>query len=417
MMTRRVAVGWLIAVTAVALAAGCNSGGAGAGGKTQEPAKRVLYYVDPMHPSYRSDQPGKAPDCGMDLEPVYEEAKPSAGNRPTPGAVSISAEKQRLIGVMVATVTKSADPRTLRTTGRIEADGDRLYRLMAGTAGWVESLESNPVGTLVKKDELLATLYSRELRNAQQAYLGSLVSSERMKAGREQKDEAIKEPGKGDDASLRINEEQLRALGMGEAQIKELRKRRQLTSEITVNAPVDGIVLSREISPGQRFEVGSEFYRIADLSKVWITADVLGGEERAFRPGARIPVFVRELAETVHATVSKAPPFFNAETRTFKVRLEVENPGLRLRPDMFVDIELPMGGAPALTVPIDALLDSGLSERVFVERAEGEFEPRVVKTGWRTADRVEIVDGLAEGERVVAQGTFLVDSESRLKAR
>jgi Cu(I)/Ag(I) efflux system membrane fusion protein len=127
-------------------------------------------------------------------------------------------------------------------------------------------------------------------------------------------------------------------------------------------------------------------------------------------------VTVREGAATVWATVSKAPPFFDPATRTLKLRLEADNPGFALRPDMFVDLELPIRSAPALTIPIEALMDSGLTERVFVERSEGKFEPRVVETGWRSTERVEVVSGLKEGERIVASGTFLVDSESQLKA-
>ena len=422
-MRRSAAASGLLALIGILIAAGCH--GRGADEKAHESEKRVLYYVDPMHPSYRSEKPGIAPDCGMALEPVYEATTPVADNGATPGAVSINAQKQQLMGILVETVGKSSDARLVRTTGRVGVEEERLHRLMAGAEGWVVSVEDNPLGTIVKKDELLATLYSREYRNAQQAFLGSLISQDRMRTGHDQQEESGKEPSedagkeqsRGRDASLRINEEQLRALGMGEAQIRELRKKRQITSEITVSAPIDGIVLRRDISPGQRFDVGSEFYRIADLSKVWIIADVLGEDARAFRPGAKARVVVRERATAVSAQVSDAPPFFDAETRTLKVRLEADNPRLMLRPDMFVDVELPMAGAPALTVPIDALLDSGLSQRVFVEKAEGEFEPRVVQTGWRSGNRVEIVKGLAEGERVVARGTFLVDSESRLKTR
>jgi RND family efflux transporter MFP subunit len=392
----------LIALTGLGLALSCSRGGSDT--KDHASAKRVLYYVDPMHPAYRSDKPGKAPDCGMDLEPVYEDAKPVGDKEKPSGAVSISPEKQQLMGLLVETVKENAEPRTLRTTGRVEVVVGRLQVLQAGADGWVESVENSPVGTMVKKDERLATLFSREFRNAQQAYLGSLNLADRTKPLDE-------------DAGLKLNEDQLRALGMGEAQIKELRKTRKITSEITLNAPFDGIVLDREISKGQRFEPGNVFYRIADLSRVWITADVLDQEAQAFHPCAKARVFGRERAVAVDATIGAAPPFFDSATRTLKVRLEAANPGLVLRPDMLVDVELSVGGAPSLTVPLDALLDSGLTERVFVERAEGEFEPRVVRTGWRSGDRVEIVSGLKAGERVVTRGTFLVDSESRLKTR
>src|SRR2546430_3039192 len=205
---------------------------------------------------------------------------------------------------------------------------------MAGAEGWVQSVKKNPAGTLVKRDELLASLYSREFRNAEQAYLGSLASLDRLKGSHDQED-----PGRSNDASLRINEEQLRSLGMGEPQIKELAKTRQITRDITLTSPIDGIVLSRDVSPGQRFEKGTEFYRIADLRNVWITADLFGGDTQFFAPGARVKATIRERGKTVFATVSDTPPLFDPASRTLKLRLEAENPGFVLRPDMFVDLE------------------------------------------------------------------------------
>ncbi len=406
-MKRSLVVGSLLALVALAFVAGRYSGGSGA--VQHDSGRRVLYYVDPMHPSYRSDKPGTAPDCGMELVPVYSDAVTSTGLPLAPGSVSIDPERQELIGVRVEAVGKDSEARVVRTTGRIGANEDHLYRLTAGTDGWVESLQNNPVGTLVKKDELLATLFSRDVRAAQQAYLGALVSLERSRGVGDD------DPSRGRDINLRVNEEQLRVLGMGEVQVAELRKTRKITSEIWVTSPIDGIVLSRDVSPGQRIEVGAELYRIADLSRVWITGDLLGNDASAFRPGEKVRVVVRERDAVVYATVSKAPPFFDPESRTLKVRLEAENPGFALRPGMYVDVELPVKAAPALTVPVDALLDSGLQQRVFVERAPGEFEPRIVKTGWRAGDRVEILNGLDAGERVAVSGTFLLDSESRLK--
>ncbi|MBI3449619.1 MAG: efflux RND transporter periplasmic adaptor subunit [Acidobacteria bacterium] len=408
MLKRSAAAGLTLALAVLAFVAGRYSGGPDPTG--EQPARPVLYYVDPMHPAYRSDRPGVAPDCGMRLEPVYAEAEPGKGRATEPGTVFISSEKQGLIGVRVEAVRKDSGPRLVRTTGRVEVDGDRLYRLMAGAEGWVESVRNNPVGTFVKKDELLATLYSREFRNAQQAYLGSLVSLDRLRTGHTEDD-----PNRGSNTNLRNNEEQLRALGMGDAQIQELRRTRQITSEISVTAPADGVVLSRDISPGQRFEAGTQFYRIADLSKAWITADIGGEDAPMFRPGARVRVVVQERDATVYATVGKAPPFFDPVSRTLRLRLEADNPGFVLRPDMFVDLELPVRAEPVITVPVEALLDSGLSQRVFVERAPGAFEPRPVEIGRRLGDRVEILKGLEEGDRVVASGTFLVDSESRLR--
>lgn len=374
-------------------------------------SKHVLYYVDPMHPAYRSDKPGIAPDCGMPLVPVYEGEDSALKLQLPVGAVYLDLEKQRLIGVHAEAVERNSGSRLVRTTGRVEADGNRLHRLMAGAEGWVQFVQNNPDGTLVKKDEVLASLYSREFRNAEQAYLGSIASLDRLKGSHEPDD-----PNRSSDASLRINEEQLRALGMGEPQIKELAKTRQITRDITLTSPIDGIVLSRNVSPGQRFEKGTEFYRIADLSKVWITADIFGNEAQLFRPGSRVRVTVREQGMTVYATVSNAPPLFDSVSRTLKLRLQAENPGFLLRPDMFVDLEFRANAPPGLSIPQEAVLDSGLQKIVYVEVSKGVFEPRPVRIGIAYGNFVTVTSGLAEGERVVTAGNFLIDSESRMRS-
>ena len=395
----------VIAVTAFVIGR-YSSGPSHASGATK---RRILYYVDPMHPAYHSDKPGIAPDCGMPLEPVYEGNDSAAAPELRPGAVAVNSEKQQLIGIRVETVEKNSGPRRVRTTGRVEADDNRVYRLMAGTEGWVRSLENNPPGTMVKKDELLATFYSREFRNAEQAYLGSIATLDRLKAD-------PNDPSRVNDANFRVNEDQLRALGMGEWQIAELGKKRQITRDISLSSPVDGIVLSRNASPEQRFDRGTEFYRIADLSKVWIIADVYGNEAQFYRPGARVKVNARELEKNLYATVSKNPPLFDPSSRTLKLRLEADNPGFLLRPDMFVDLEFSIQPPPGLSVPQEAVLDSGMQKIVYVETAEGVFEPRPVEIGTPYGDRVMVSSGLAEGDRVVTSGNFLLDSESRMRS-
>lgn len=406
-MNKPAAVGSLLVIALGAFIAGRFSGGSSQ--KNQPSSKRVLYYVDPMHPAYKSDKPGIAPDCGMALEPVYEGGDPSAKLPLLAGAVSITAEKQQLIGVRTETVEKNSGSRLVRTTGRVAPDDNRVYRMMAGTDGWIQSLQDNPAGAVVKKDQVLATFYSREFRNAEQAYLGSLASIDRLKGVRED------QQGRVNDSSVRINEEQLRTLGMGDPQIRELAKTRQVTGDITLVAPVDGIVLSRSISPLQRFEKGTEFYRVADLSKVWIIADVFGDEATALRPGAKATVLIRELSKTVTATVSDSPPLFDATSRTLKLRLETDNPGMLLRPDMYVDVEFRAPAPAGISVPAGAVLDSGMQKIVYLETNDGVFEPRPVELGMSFGNRVTVKHGLAEGDRVVTAGNFLIDSESRMK--
>ena len=407
-MNRIVVLGSAFVLALAAFLAGRYSSTSNHG--QQATGKRVLYYVDPMDPAYHSDKPGIAPACGMPLVPVYEDEGAAANLHLPPGAVSITPDKQQLIGVKVETVEKSSGTRVIRTTGIVEADETRVNRVMAGTEGWVESVQDNPPGTLVKQNQLLATLYSKEFRNAEQAYISSVTSVERLKGGRD----ASPMPDKMGDANARLNEEQLRSLGMGEPQIKELARKRQVTRDVTVSSPIDGIVLTRTVAPGERFENGTEFYRIADLSKVWILADLLGDEARLLPPGARVKVTVRELSKTIYARVSESPALFDPASRTLKLRLQADNPGLVLRPDMFVDLEFSVKRPAGISVSQEAVLDSGLRKVVYVETSEGVFEPRAVETGAAYGDSIAITKGLNAGDQVVVSGNFLIDSESRL---
>jgi Cu(I)/Ag(I) efflux system membrane fusion protein len=361
-----------------------------------------------MHPAYRSDKPGIAPDCGMELEPVFEGESGSSGVSLPPGSVSLSAERQQLIGIRMGTASRSSGSRMVRTTGRVVADDSHLYRIMAGTDGWIESLGNNPPGTLVKKGEELAKLYSPEFRTAETTYLGFIVSVERLKQSMNASDMRQVEE------SSRFNEEQLRLFGMGDEQIKQLRETHRQTSVVNLASPGDGMVLSRSISPRQRFEKGAELFRIADLSKVWIVADVHGDDSEA-RPGTRVKVTVPELGKTIAATVSATMPLFDEASRTLKMRLEANNPGFLLRPDMLVDVEFEAKAPPGLSIPAEAVLDSGLRKIVYVETSEGIFEPRPIEIAGAYGNRVAVASGITEGDRIVVSGNFLLDSESRMR--
>jgi Cu(I)/Ag(I) efflux system membrane fusion protein len=386
--------------------------------KTSASGRRILYYHDPMHPAYKSDKPGIAPDCGMQLEPVYaddgsEGETADKDDRPAlpPGTVHVSPEKQQTIGVRVGQVEESSGLRTVRLLGRVAVDETRIYRLNTATDGWVRETSSNSTGSLVKKDEVLATYYAPEFLGAEQAYFYALNSLDRFRAAGKETSEQI--------ALTQISTQQagdsLRNLGMGEAQLQELARTRQSTQNIELRSPVTGFVLVRNVSPGQRFERGIELYRIADLSRVWILADTFENEAQYFQPGVHARVILPNQRRAFVATVSEVLPQFDPATRTLKIRLEADNPGYVLRPDMFVDVELPVKLPAGITVPADAVLDSGLKKTVFVDRGNGYFEPRTVETGWRYGDQVEVVKGLARGERIVVSGNFLIDSESRMK--
>lgn len=347
---------------------------------------------------------------------VGEEPETDTSSLP-PGTVRITPERQQAIGVRVGVVDKKPVTHTLRILGRVAADETKIYRINASVDGWIKEIYPNSVGSLVKKDEVLATFYSPQFLDAEQGYLYALGTVERLGPGRrlELGRKEAPNPAALDPYVVQRQIDVLRGMGMGDTQIEEVGRTRQITQDIKITAPADGFVIARNVSPEQRFLKGTELYRTADLSRVWILADVFEHEARYFKPGVKAKVHLPHQKRTYQATVSEVLPIFDATTRTLKVRLETDNPEFVLRPDMFVDVELPISLPPTVTVPADAVLDSGLKKTVFVDQGNGFFEPREVEAGWRLGNRVEIVSGLKPGERIVMSGTFLIDSESRLE--
>jgi Cu(I)/Ag(I) efflux system membrane fusion protein len=412
-------------ITAAVIAAIAASYGIGryhsrseAGGKT---VRRALYYVDPMHPAYRSDKPGIAPDCGMKLEPVFAgdagNAPPSSSLAQLPaGAVNIDGATQRLMGIRIAPVEKSGATRTIRVVGRVVPEDTRVYRINPGMDGFIRETYNDSVGVQVKKDQKLASYYAPEIL-AQAS--GFLAANARVPgSGGNDGSRTIPFPGalsKQGSGSIQGYTDRLRNLGMSDSQIKRMAESGQLPENIDVVAPTDGFILARNITPGQHFERNMEFYRIVDLSRVWVVAEIYQQEAPYLRPGSMARIALRDVGRQLPARITEGLPQSEAGGGTVKLRLEVDNPIFTLRPDMLVDVEMPVRLPPATTVPLDALVDSGDRARVYVERGEGIFEPREVETGWRYGERVEIRRGLQPGERVVVAATFLVDSESRLK--
>ena len=371
--------------------------------------RRILYYHDPMHPAYKSDKPGIAPDCGMQLEPVYADGESGTSDSKESfpaGTLHVSADKQQLIGVRVIEVTRASATHTLRALGRVAADETRIAGISAGE-GWVEKVYPNSTGTLVRKGDLLASIYSKEFQSAQVSYFYALGSLDKVPK------EKLEDSGVYTQFQNAVKE--LRAMGVSEFQIAELTRTHKTDNDIELRAPMTGFILARNLIPGMKCDRGVELYRIADLSRVWIVADLFEDEARDFKPGGKAQVTLLSGGETLPARVSDVLPEFDPSTRTLKVRLEMDNPGFALRPDMFVNVELPVSLPAALLVPTDSVLNTGMRKTVFVDRGNGYFEPREVKTGRSSGDRIEVVEGLSEGERIVVSGNFLLDSESRLK--
>jgi len=390
-------------VAGASFIAGTRWGHRHAGPASQPQA--VAAYACPMHPQYRSDRPGDCPSCGMRLEPVREEggagASAAADGAALPaGAVRVSAERQQTIGVRLGVVERVSGTRTLRTTGRVVPNENAVYPLVAGADGLVRGVRGATTGSLVKRDEVLLTFFAPEFVNAQLSYFSGLETAAR---------------GSTVDGAERFANT-LRNLGVSERQLAEIRTKRRVEQYIEIVSPVDGFVLDRKASAGLRCDRGFELYRVADLRRVWILADVYENQVPFIRAGAKARITSRDQNRQFEATVSRAEPIFDEATRTLKVRLETDNPGFALKPGMFVDVRFDIELPPSLAVPSEAIVDSGLRKTVFVDRGNGYFEPRSVETGWRLGDQVEIGKGLMVGERIVISGTFLMDSESRMKA-
>lgn len=372
------------------------------------PARQIAYWVDPMHPSYRSDKPGTAPDCGMKLVPVYadERGTQMAGSQHIP-PIRISPGAQQLYGIRLARAEKTAGVHTVRAFGRVAADETRIYTVNVAAGGYIRETANDAVGDYVTKGQHLAVFYSPDFL----ALIGGYLSAnERTPGGVSSNIIAAQNA-----ASVHARADRLRTMGMSDEQIEEIARTGKIPEYVYIASPANGFILTRTISPGQRFDGRTDFYTIADLAQVWIEAEVSARDARAFVPGAMAHVSLPDTGQMFTARVSHVVPEIDPSTRALKVRLVAENPRFALRPEMYVNVDMPISMQPALTVPVDALLNSGLTNRIFVADGEGWFEPRDVQTGWTLEDRVQIVQGLREGEMVAASGTFLIDSESRLQ--
>jgi RND family efflux transporter MFP subunit len=370
--------------------------------------RKILYYEDPMHPWYRSDKPGIAPDCGMKLVPVYApESKPAVA---IPGAVEISPARQQLMGITTARVEYRLLDKTIRTVGNVTIDETRLANVHVKVNGWIQKVFVDYTFQHVKKGDPLFTLYSPELLATQQEYLLAL------KAERELGTSSFREVAAGGKSLLEAARRRLSLWDLTDAQIRELEETGQPQREITFYAPTSGYVLERKAFPNQYVTPETELYRLADLSTIWVQADVYEFEAPNVSLGQEATLTTESLpGQTVRGRLVYIYPEVKPDTRTLTVRMEFANADLQLKPGMFVNVDLRRSLGRQLTVPVDAVLDSGRRQMVFVDRGGGSFEPREVQLGERTETLVTVLRGLRAGEKVVTRANFLIDSESNLR--
>ena len=374
---------------------------------TPSDQRKILYYHCPMHPDYHSEKPGNCPICGMKLVPTFAAEKPSG----PAGGIEIPPEQQRLYGVQTGTATIETAAQTLRAVGKIQMDETHQVRVQSRVDGWIEEVFADYMGQSVHKGQPLLTLYSPELLASQQEYLLALRAKNILSAS------TVPGVTAGNDSLIQAARRRLELLDLTEEQIQELTRTGQPLRAVPLYSPSSGYITARNAFPKQRVTPETELYTLSDLSRVWVMANVLEMEAPSLRVGqAAIVTTAREAAISSPARIDYIQPALDESTRTVKVRLELDNAGMKWKPDMFVNVEFRLGGAPGLFVPMDAVLDSGLAKTVYLDLGDGHFEPRTVETGREFNGKVEIVKGLTAGERIVISGNFLVDSESRLRA-
>ena len=367
--------------------------------------RKVLYYTDPRDPKYRADVPGLNPETGNDLVPVYEGDPASMPS----GTVRITPDKQNLIGVKYGVVASDTAGQTVRAAGRVLADETRIAKVQTRIEGWIERVFVDFTGKYVQKGQPLLTLYSPEMLATQQEYLLALRSRDVLS-----KSPIVSMRG---DGLVEAAKRRMQLWKLSEAEIKQIEETGKPITNVTVYSPVSGYVTQKNALSSQRVTPETELYTIVDLSRVWVMADVFEYETGAVTMGQRAVVTTAaHPGRRFSATVSYIQPQVNAETRTLQVRLELDNPGMVLRPDMFVDVELSTATKSRLLVPVNAVLNSGLRQTVFVDRGNGFLEPRQVQIGRQFGDEIEILGGLKSGERIVTSGTFLIDAESQFQS-
>ncbi|MFZ5479536.1 MAG: efflux RND transporter periplasmic adaptor subunit [Myxococcota bacterium] len=378
----------------------------------EAPAER---WQCPMHPSIVQDHPGTCPICGMNLvrmEDGVAVAPDAVPEEPRPeglAEVHIDPARQQLIGLRTAEVTRGMVGGAWRTAGKVAVDETRVRHVNVKVGGFVEEVFVDYTGKPVRKGQALFTIYSPELYSAQQEYLLALQTRRRLaEAG------GLAQTGEELVASAR---RRLQLWDIPTAEIDRLEQTGEATKTLTLYSPISGVVVRKDVVEGMRLEAGTMPYEIVDLSEVWVLADVYESELRFVEQGMHAALSLKAFPNrTFEGRVAFVDPLLDPRTRTVKVRMSFPNASGELRPEMFGEVTLHGPEREALRVPADAIIDSGSRTVVFVALGEGKFAPREIQAGESDGERVEVVSGLTEGERVVSRANFLVDSESRLKA-
>ena len=356
--------------------------------------KEVLYWVAPMDANYRRDKPGKSP-MGMDLIPLY--ANENAGEDEDSSIVSISPTVVQNLGVRTATAELTRLWRGIDTVGYVDYDESKVSHIHLRTEGWIEELAVESEGDRFKKGELLFDVYSPKLVNAQEELVAALAS--------------------GNKGLIRASKERLSALGISRNQIDQLQKNKKVKQRISIYAPQDGVVSDLPVREGMFVKPTMKVMTLGDLSSVWLLAEVFERQSAWVEVGQPAEVSLSYIpGKTWQGKVEYIYPSLDPKTRTLKVRLRFDNPGEKLKPNMYANVKI-FGGAKqnTIVIPLEGLIRTGREQRVIVALGDGKFEARQVMAGIESGNYVEILKGVNEGEKIVTSGQFLIDSEASMR--
>lgn len=354
----------------------------------------IAHYTCSMHPSVREAEPGECPICGMDLVPVTEAEQRS-------GVITVDRQRRQLIGVETGTAERRVMTRTVRAVGTVAIDERRVSEVSVKFDGWIGELDADFVGKRVQRGQRLLTIYSPELLSAQQEYL----QARQRLSGRDR-----------DDSLLRAARQRLLLWDIAPSQVDAIERRGEPMQHLPVAAPVSGTVIEKRVVAGSHARAGQPLLRIADLSRVWIDAEVYEPDLALIEPGMPAEVTLPYLPEASYdATVDYVYPTLEAGSRTGRIRLVLDNADGRLRPEMFARADLAVDLGERLAVPEAAVIVAGDTRVVFRDLGDGRLEPVRVRTGRRAGGWVAITDGLQPGDAVVTSGNFLLAAEARLR--
>ena len=344
---------------------------------------------------------------GLSMESIQKQGKVQ---EVAPGTVQITPERQQLIGVKFGTVETRPLEKVIRTVGRVDYDEKRIVTVSTKIGGWIEDLFVDFTGRFVKQGDPLLTIYSPELVSTQEEYLIALKAKKSLTKS------PFPEVAGSGESLAESAKRRLKLWDISDDQIKTLEETGQAKKTLTLYSPFSGFVLEKTAYKGMSVMPGMVLYKLADLSVLWLYADIYEYELPFIRLGQTAAIQLSYIpGETFTGKVIYIYPSLNPETRTAKVRFEIPNSHERLKPEMYANVEIKVHLGSKLAVPEGAIIDTGIRQMAVIDKGNGYFEPREVKVGSKVEGYYEVIKGLKAGERVVTSAGFLIDSESKLK--